>query len=205
MGVGGQQIGWAPDGASVYWEDDAGKEGSRIAREPVVAGTPADERDPSKILLVDLPGKRSRERFPRLSNDGKWLVFAAAVNNLENDVDDFELFLWEAGAPATSATRLTFHSANDRWPDIFVGEAGKAPPASAPEAAEAKEGDETEGDEKGEKAEKATDGEGCCAKPKADAASEEKEPAAAAAEEAPDETAAPAASAKPKGKKKKHH
>ena len=132
----GAQIAWAPDGASVYWTDDRGKEQGRIAREPVVAGTPADDRDPDKILLVDLGGKRSRERFPRLSNDGKWLVFGAAINDLENDLEDYELFLWEVGSSATSATRLTFHSANDRWPDVFVGEAGKAPAPSAGEAAE---------------------------------------------------------------------
>ncbi len=122
----GAQIAWAPDGASVYWTDDGGKEQGRIAREPVIAGVPADDRDPDELLVVDLAGKRSRERFPRLSGDGKWLVFGAAINDLQNDLEDFELYLWEAGTPATSATRLTFHSANDRWPDVFVGEPGKA-------------------------------------------------------------------------------
>ena len=130
----GTQIAWAPDGASVYWSDDAGKEGARIAREPVIAGTPADERDPEKILLVDLAGKRSREAFPRLSNDGKWLVFGAAINDLQNDLEDFELYLWDAGSPWMTARRLTFHSSNDRWPDIFVGEPGKAPAPAEPEA-----------------------------------------------------------------------
>jgi hypothetical protein len=211
MGSGGAQIAWAPDGASVYWADDDGKDGSRIAREAVVAGTQADDRDPSHILLVDLGGKRSRERFPRLSNYGKWLVFAAAVSSLENDIEDYELFLWEAGSTPSSATRLTFHSANDRWPDIFIGEPGKAqPPASAPEAADTKEGEgeapagEAEKASQGEKATPAAEGEGCCAEKANDA---EKQPAASGGgEEAPDESAAPpAAAAKPKGKKKKHH
>jgi hypothetical protein len=145
----GMQIAWAPDGASVYWADDAGKEGARIAHEPVIAGGPADDRDPNQLLVVDLAGKRSRERFPRLSNDGHWLVFGAAISDLENDLEDFELFLWEAGSPSMTATRLTFHSSNDRWPDIFVGEPGKtAPTEPAAKAGEAGTEEESGGAEK---------------------------------------------------------
>ena len=79
----GAQIAWAPDGASVYWADDSGKERSRLVREPVVAGLPADDRDPDKILLVDLGGKRSRERFPRYSRTtASGSCSAAAINDL---------------------------------------------------------------------------------------------------------------------------
>jgi hypothetical protein len=216
----GTQIAWTPDGASVYWIDDRGKEQSRVAREPIVAGTPADDRDPDKLLLVDLESKRSRERFPRLSNDGKWLVFAAAVNDLEDDVEDFELFLWEAGSPATSATRLTFHTSNDRWPDVFIGEAGKAPAQAEDKGGDqegAKEGAEGEknaeqgpGHEKVEKAAasekvepaRETEGGARAAAP----AETEREPAPSAGsqsqEREPDESAV-AAPAKAKGKKKR--
>jgi hypothetical protein len=203
----GKQIEWAPDGASVYWVDAAGKEGGRIAREDVVAGLPGDDRDPDKLLLVDLGGKRSRESFPRLSNDGKWLVFASAVGSLENDLEDYELFLWEVGSSNTSATRLTFHTANDRWPDIFIGEAGKAPPPAAQEE------DKGEQDEKDEKASSAGTraGESGNAAPaeepakKAAPAEEEDKPIAPAAESAnsSDESAAPAAPTKGKKKKRK--
>ncbi|HVU51530.1 MAG TPA: hypothetical protein VHL80_12635 [Polyangia bacterium] len=198
----GKQIDWAPDGASVYWVDAAGKEGVRIAREPVVGGLPGDDRNPDDLLLVDLGGKRSREAFPRLSNDGKWLVFASAVGGLENDLEDYELFLWEVGTSKTSATRLTFHTSNDRWPDIFVGEPGKAP---APAAEESK--DEKAAEAGGEKAE-----EGASAAPgeepegkKAVPAEETEKPTAPAvdSEETPDEAAAPTAPARPKAKKKK--
>jgi hypothetical protein len=183
MGQGGE-IGWAPDGASVYWWTIAGKEQSRIDHEPVVAGIPADEHDPDKLVLVDLPGKRSRERFPRMSNDGKWVVFGAAIGTLENDLEDYELFLWEAGSSPTTATRLTFHSANDSWPDIFVGEPGKAAPPEAP----------TNGAEEkpAKPAEKAAEDEGA----------KETAPAAAAAEE-PEESAAPPPPAKSSKKKKR--
>jgi Tol biopolymer transport system component len=198
----GKQIEWAPDGASVYWIEAAGREGGRIAREPVVAGVPADDGDPDKRLLVDLGGKRSRESFPRLSNDGKWLVFAAAVGGgenggLENDLEDYELFLWEVGTPSSSATRLTFHTANDRWPDIFIGEAGKAAPAA--EAAKDNEGAKTEEPESVAPAAPEPENK------KAAAPAEESEPAPAAAgsEETTDDSAAPTPPAKAKGKKKK--
>jgi hypothetical protein len=205
----GTQIAWTPDGAAVYWIDDHGKEQSRVAHEAVVAGTPADDRDPDKLLFVDLGGKRSRERFPQLSNDGKWLVFAAAVSDLENDLEDYELFLWETDSPATSATRLTFHSSNDRWPDVFIGEAGKAPAQTAEgqhgsEGAEGSKAAEGEGHEKVEKAaasdkaEPARETEDAAKAP----AETEKEPApSVGSQDEPDESAA-AAPAKAKGKKK---
>jgi hypothetical protein len=76
-----------------------------------------------------------------LSNDGAWLVFGAALHDLEHDLEDFEIYLWKAGAASDVATRMTFHSASDSWPDVFVGEPGKiaTPKASAsPEDAEKK-------------------------------------------------------------------
>jgi Tol biopolymer transport system component len=179
----GSAIGWMPDGASVYWADDAGKESSRLAREPVVAGTPADERDPEKLRLIDLHGKRSRERFPRVSNDGKWFVFGASITALENDMEDFELYLWEVGSSATSATRLTFHSSNDRWPDIFVGAPGAAPAESAPTAGGAKTAEPEEAAKPAEKAEPGKDEEGAKAEPGKDEEGAKAEPAGGAAED----------------------
>jgi Tol biopolymer transport system component len=207
----GTQIGWAPDGASVYWIDDAGKESSRVAREPVVAGLPADEHDPSTLLLVDLGGKRSRERFPRMSNDGKWVVFGAAINDLESDLEDYELYLWEVGSTATSATRLTFHSSNDRWPDIFVGEPGKAPKETNDDAGAKSEEDqgEAQGAEQTDKPVNAsppkennketTDEEGAKSEPSETTIEKKPEPAAT---DAADESV-PAPKPKAKSKKKR--
>ncbi|HSZ83784.1 MAG TPA: hypothetical protein VLA14_15970, partial [Polyangia bacterium] len=121
----GSQIAWAPDGASVYWADAAGNDFSRIAHEAVTEGQPPEQVDAAARVLVDLKGKRSREFFPRFSNDGAWLVFGAAIHDLEHDLEDFEIYLWKAGAASDVATRMTFHSASDRWPDVFVGEPGK--------------------------------------------------------------------------------
>jgi len=193
----GTQIAWAPDGASVYWIDGSdGKEMNRVVREPVVAGTPADDRDPDKLLLVDLGGKRSRERFPRLSNDGKWLVFGAAINSLENDLEDYELYLWEVGSSATTATRLTFHSANDRWPDLFVGEPGKA---AAPEAVE----DKSSGEDDEAKQTEHVDATKAASAPAETDQTEKKEEPAAESEASDDAAPAGAAKAKAKSKGKK--
>jgi hypothetical protein len=44
------------------------------------------------------------------------------------------VYLWKIGAEPASAVRLTFHTANDRWPDIFISQPKKedASPAPAP-------------------------------------------------------------------------
>jgi hypothetical protein len=69
---------------------------------------------------MDLPGRRSHEYFPRLSRDGKWMVWGATQRGHDHDIADYEIYLWEVGTPADSAVRLTFHSGNDRWPDIHL-------------------------------------------------------------------------------------
>jgi hypothetical protein len=162
---GGSQLSWAADGASVTWVNPSGRELATIFRMPVEHGLPAKDLDRETLPLVDTPGKRSREAFPRLSPDGKWLVFGAAINGRELDVEDYELYLWEVGTPVETSARLTFHTSNDSWPDILVGaapatgEASKAPgeeedkkEASAPQEPEPKAKTPAE-DEGGEKAE----------------------------------------------------
>jgi hypothetical protein len=140
----GSQIGWAPDGATVLWRNAGGRAFAEIAQVAIENGKPPEAVEPEKLSLLDLPGKRSREAFPRLSNDGKWLVLGAGIKNLEDDLEDFELYLWEVGAPKETATRLTFHGANDSWPDLFIGEPGKVPPPPG----EAKPGEATPGEAK---------------------------------------------------------
>ena len=82
--------------------------------------------------MIDIPGRRSHEYFPQLSADGKWLVWAATQRGHDHDIADYEIYLWEVGTGAETAVRLTFHSGNDRWPDIFLGTAAPAPASSAP-------------------------------------------------------------------------
>jgi hypothetical protein len=70
---------------------------------------------------MDLPGRRSHEYFPRLSPDGKWLVWGATDKGHDHDLFDYELYIWKIGEPVESATRITYHTGNDRWPDIWLG------------------------------------------------------------------------------------
>jgi hypothetical protein len=71
-------------------------------------------------VLLDLPGDYSHEYFPRVSNDGRFLIFAASAEGHEHDRADYEIYLWEIGSPASEALRLTYHGGNDQWPDIWV-------------------------------------------------------------------------------------
>jgi hypothetical protein len=184
----GTDITWGPDSASLVWVNPTGKELGEILRAPLEDGAPPETIDPQELRVVDMSGKRSREAFPRLSGDGKWLVFAAGINGLENDVEDYELYLFELGS-AVSPTRLTFHSANDRWPDIFAGE---APPATGAQPAEESAPAEKPAEEEADEPRPA-------AKP---AAETQEEPAATDAEAAADEGGEPTSAAAGKGKSK---
>ena len=75
---------------------------------------------PKAAKLMDLPGRRSHEYFPRVSSDGKWLVWGATAKGHDHDIYDYELYLWQIGTPVKTAARLTYHTANDRWPDIWL-------------------------------------------------------------------------------------
>jgi len=121
----GCQINWTPAGDAIYWVHPTGNGGSRVLHLPMAGGKPSQsDSDLDAITLVDLPGRRSHEYFPELSADGKWLVWAATQRGHDHDIADYEIYIWQLGAPASDATRLTFHSANDRWPDIFIPGSG---------------------------------------------------------------------------------
>ncbi|MCF8043247.1 MAG: hypothetical protein K9K65_13850 [Desulfarculaceae bacterium] len=110
--AGGCEITWYPDSRQVLWVENGGNGGNRIlhsALEPV-----------KPQVLMDLPGGYSHEYFPRLSPDGKWMVWGAAAKGHEHDIADYEIFLWKLGTPWESAVRLTQNQANDRWPDIYI-------------------------------------------------------------------------------------
>jgi hypothetical protein len=52
----------------------------------------------------------------------------------DHDTADYEIYIWEVGTAPESAARLTFHSSNDRWPDIFIPGTVAAAPAPADKA-----------------------------------------------------------------------
>ena len=110
----GCEITWFPDGKRLLWVDNGGNGGTQLFAAEAPAGKPA--------VFMDLPGKFSHEYFPRLSRDGKWLVWAASAGEHEHDIADYEIFLWNTSQAWDQALRLTYNPGNDRWPDIFVRE-----------------------------------------------------------------------------------
>lgn len=108
----GCQLAWAPQDTFIYWVDHGGLMQNRLYRQLPGAGSP--------VPWLDLPPPYSHEYFPKLSKDGRYLVLGASAGGHEHDVADYEIFLWPAGMSADRAVRLTFHSGNDNWPDIFL-------------------------------------------------------------------------------------
>jgi hypothetical protein len=137
----GCQINWAPSGDEIYWVHPTGNGGSRILHLPMAGGKHTkDDGDLDAITLIDLPGRRSHEYFPEMSADGKWLVWGATQRGHDHDIADYEIHLWQIGTDPAKAARLTFHSGNDRWPDIFIPSAASArSEAPAPSGATAKD------------------------------------------------------------------
>ena len=105
------QITWVPGSEALLWMEPEGNGGTEI-----MIGGPGRPRR----VFMDLPGARSHEYFPRVSNDGRWLVWGAAASGHEHDRADYEIFVWEIGRPVSEAVRLTHHPGNDQWPDIYV-------------------------------------------------------------------------------------
>ena len=114
------QTTWVPLDGGVLWVAAEGHGGTRIMR-AAPAGAPGE-------IFMDLPGQYSHEYFPRLSNDGRWLIWGAAAEGHEHDRGDYEIFLWEVGTPWERAMRLTYYTGNDQWPDIYVNPAGASRP-----------------------------------------------------------------------------
>lgn len=104
------QITWIPgDSARLLWMESVGNGGTSI-----MAGGPGLPR----AMFMDLPGAYSHEYFPRVSGDGRWLVWGAAAQGHEHDRADYEIFAWQIGQPVSEVVRLTHHPGNDQWPDI---------------------------------------------------------------------------------------
>jgi hypothetical protein len=132
----GCQINWTPDAAAIYWVNPTGNGGSEIFRMPIKDGKPAKTFSDDELRFMDLPGRRSHEYFPELSADGKWMVWGITQRGHDHDIADYEIYLWQVGTPKEDAVRLTYHSGNDRWPDIFIpGAAAQVTTPASPTAA----------------------------------------------------------------------
>jgi hypothetical protein len=105
-------ITWTPGGRELIWVSGTGHGGTRIMHRGV-----SEDRE---RVLIDLPGEYSHEYFPQTSSDGRWLIWGASAGGHEHDRADYEIFIWEIGKPWESARRITHHTANDQWPDLWV-------------------------------------------------------------------------------------
>ena len=134
---GGCEMGWFPSGTRVYrMNEGQGNGGTEVLKidldndgKPLrkIAGLSI----PKELHFMDLPGRRSHEYFPEVDATGQWLVWCASLGPHEHDIADYEVYIWKIGTDAHEAVRLTFNTANDRWPDLFIG-APKTPAAIAP-------------------------------------------------------------------------
>ena len=106
------QTTWAPGDEYLLWMEAEGIGGTRVMR-----GAPDGT---GRDVFIDLPGAYSHEYFPKVSNDGRWLIWGAAAEGHEHDRADYEIFLWEVGTPFSDAVRVTYYTGNDQWPDIYV-------------------------------------------------------------------------------------
>lgn len=106
------ELTWMPDGRALAWVETGGRGGTQILHSGL------DGR--GKKVLMDLPLTFSHEYFPKVSNDGKWLVWGASEGDHEHDLADYEIFLWKISRPWKEALRITYNPANDRWPDLYV-------------------------------------------------------------------------------------
>ena len=103
---------WAPQDAFIAYVEAVGHGGTRVMR--------ARRNGRQPTVFMDLPGDYSHEYFPQLSNDGAWLIWGAAADGHEHDRADYEIFVWQVGEPWENATRITYYTGNDMWPDLFV-------------------------------------------------------------------------------------
>ena len=108
------QITWVPGRQQLVWIDNGGHGGTHVATATF------DQGNIQTDILIDLPGDYSHEYFPRVTSDGQWLVWGASAGGHEHDRADYEIFTWQIGTPVDTAMRLTFSSANDQWPDLWI-------------------------------------------------------------------------------------
>ena len=63
---------------------------------------------------------RASRRALRSSSAQTPAIWGAAAEGHEHDRADYEIFVWRVGTPWEGATRLTYHTGNDQWPDLWV-------------------------------------------------------------------------------------
>jgi len=115
----------AGDGCQVMWTGHALGQTPEIlwvdapGRQNAFYGSAA--RENTRELIFDSVSEWSHEYFPQTVLVGKdlWLVYGASTGGHEHDQADYEIFLKQLGSSG-KPLRITWHTGNDCWPDIFV-------------------------------------------------------------------------------------
>ncbi len=108
----GCQLSWGPKDRYLYKVDHGGNMENAIFK--------IDPQTLRSEKWFDAPGPFSHEYFPKIGNREDVLVYGASAGGHEHDTADYEIFLWMIGQPASSAVRISYHTGNDCWPDIFL-------------------------------------------------------------------------------------
>jgi len=114
--MNGCELTWSSDGSTLFQVSPGtgGKSNLQIVT--------VDQETFELSTLIDLDGEFSREYWPKQSFNGEYMVFGASRSKQdhEHDTKDYEIFLWKTGSDSSKATRLTFHTGNDSWPDVHI-------------------------------------------------------------------------------------
>ena len=111
----GCELGWASDNVHLYQVNPNGPDGTIH----IVSINPQTLKHTE---LINLEGEFTHEYWPKDSSNGDYMVFGASRgrDHHEHDTEDYEIFLWKVGSSPSEATRITFHTGNDNWPDVFI-------------------------------------------------------------------------------------
>ncbi len=109
---GGCQLTWGPDDQYLYYVDRVDRRLNEFYR--------VDPATLERITWLSITGEYNHAYFPRVSNDGAYLVYGASTGGHEQDQADYEIFLWRIDDPPEAIARLSFHTGNDCWPDLFL-------------------------------------------------------------------------------------
>ncbi len=108
----GCELNWSPDSSFLY-QVDHDKKGNNVFYK-------VNPDTLERTIWFDSPTEYSHEYFPKISNTGNVLVYGASTGGHEHDTADYEIFLWPIGSPMSNTARLSFHTGNDNWPDVFL-------------------------------------------------------------------------------------
>ena len=108
----GCQLSWAPGDRFLFKIDDGKKLGNAVHK--------VNPKTLESEVWFDAPLPYSHEYFPVVANTSDVLVYGASAEGHEHDTADYEIFLWVIGTPAAHTVRITYHTGNDCWPDIYL-------------------------------------------------------------------------------------